>query len=269
MVHNKKNRFLAVAFLVCVVAAFAIISLERSSGRISVLFARIIPGSSTRISNPFQPIIDALFYARMLKQQNQELAEQNRTLAERVAQFEERSAQSDFHTQTQALLVNNYVHDARVIGAVLGSGNKRMVINAGSKQGVIIHDWIVIPERTLIGFVQMVNSDTSVIQTILDPELKITASVNRSALSGLFSFANGLGTLDYIAANQTIPQNELVMTSGQDGLFPKGLLLGITKTTFPSSHAPLQAVYVQLAASFANLDYVMVIRNTLELNANQ
>lgn len=75
--------------------------------------------------------------------------------------------------------------------------------------------------------------------------------------------AQGQGTdmlqLNLVRADQSVSVGDLVVTSGLDGVFPKGLLIGTITSADKPSGALYYNILVKPAASVSNLEEVLVI----------
>lgn len=115
---------------------------------------------------------------------------------------------------------------ARVIGKDLIAGRKTLLINRGLVDGVE-KLMAAISIGGVVGFVRQVNHNTSQILLITDTEFVADSIVQRSRVRGL---VEGLGRntcrLYYLQREDDVSIGDLVVTSGLNNIFPKGLPIG-------------------------------------------
>lgn len=156
---------------------------------------------------------------------------------------------------------------ATVIGRDAADTFHSFVINTGSADGVSVND-PVIYESYLVGVVKEVNVTSSVVWSILDPRVSISAYEIRSREDGYISNTaplslSGLSRLSGLDRATTILPGGIVCTSGVGGIFPRDLILGTVKEvrdqeTDISSYAVLEP-----GVDYANLIDVFVITSFL------
>ena len=115
---------------------------------------------------------------------------------------------------------------ARVIGKDLISGRKTILINRGWMDGVK-KLMAAISIGGVVGFIRQVNRNTSQVLLITDTEFVADSLVQRSRVRGL---TEGLGRntcrLYYLQREDDVLVGDLVVTSGINNIFPKGLPMG-------------------------------------------
>lgn len=112
----------------------------------------------------------------------------------------------------------------------------------------------------IIGQVSAVSPTSSQVRLITDDRSSVSAMVQESRAQGQ---AQGQGTdmlqLNLVRADQSVSVGDLVVTSGLDGVFPKGLLIGTITSADKPSGALYYNILVKPAASVSNLEEVLVI----------
>jgi rod shape-determining protein MreC len=115
---------------------------------------------------------------------------------------------------------------ARVIGDSSSAFASSIIINAGRDDGVLVNAIVVVSEG-LLGRVVRVGSNTSLVLTLLDLNSRIPVVVQRTRVRGIAAGFNGRKLhLDFISKVDDIRIDDLVVTSGTGGGFPKGLVVG-------------------------------------------
>ncbi len=191
------------------------------------------------------------------------LQQQNQALSEQIAQYEQSGIDAAFVRTAQQIPGTVLAHNARVQGFVFGTGGSKFVIDAGTDQGISQDDWVVIPGKILVGKIESVRPHTSVVSSIYGTDLKI-ASLASDRTPGLFSFQQGRFVMDYIPPSAQIATGTLVQTSGQDGMFAKGFLLGTVRSVHAVSDASAQEALIDPLFSMDQVQNVVVVKNSLK-----
>jgi rod shape-determining protein MreC len=66
-----------------------------------------------------------------------------------------------------------------------------------------------------------------------------------------------LPLMDYVANDEKVHPGEVILTSGEDRIFPKGLPVGVVKDA--SNSTPFQIIHVQPAVHLDRLEDVLVL----------
>jgi rod shape-determining protein MreC len=125
-------------------------------------------------------------------------------------------------------------HAATVIGREPTQRYTSLTIDQGSSDGVRVDAAVIAPDGVLVGRVVETGRWTSLIQLITDPLAGAGARLSASRATGLIS---GTGSaeleLRYVDSLTDVAPGEEVLTSGEDGIYPAGLLVGsVTSVTF-------------------------------------
>lgn len=116
---------------------------------------------------------------------------------------------------------------ARVIGINLSPHFLSMRIDRGEAQGVRMRMPVVTPEG-VVGQVVNAAGNTADVMLISDPQSKLGATIARSRVRAT---AIGVGdgkslSLEFASRNDDVVDGDVVITSGTDGVFPRGLVIG-------------------------------------------
>jgi rod shape-determining protein MreC len=114
----------------------------------------------------------------------------------------------------------------RVVGDSSSAFARSLIIHAGRAHGVVVNSIVVVPEG-LLGRVVRVGSQTSLVLTLLDLNSRIPVLVQRSRERGIAAGINGKKLhLEFVSKVADIQEEDLIVTSGVGGGFPKGLVVG-------------------------------------------
>ncbi len=115
---------------------------------------------------------------------------------------------------------------ARVIRRGIGRWSNTLVIDKGNKDGVK-KDMSVMTSRGLVGKVISVNEYSSEVMLLNDSLFRVSVRLMNSRAEGIASGEGRRVVIKYIPLEvQNISNNEPVITSGLDGLFPPGIPVG-------------------------------------------
>lgn len=116
---------------------------------------------------------------------------------------------------------------ARVIGVNLSPHFLSMRLNRGEDDGIRAHMPVVTPEG-VVGQVVGATGGSADVMLVSDPTSRLGATIARSRVRAT---AAGVGdgkslSLEFAARGDDVVNGDLVITSGTDGVFPGGLVIG-------------------------------------------
>lgn len=150
---------------------------------------------------------------------------------------------------------------ARVIGWDGNIGVRAITIDRGATNGIASGDAVVVG-RSVVGQVVAVGPLTSKVLLLVDRVSGIDALLETSRLRGVVQ-GNGDNrcSMEFVlnTPGLSIPAGEKVFTSGMDGVFPKGLLVGEIEVAAPESSDLFKALVVKPALTLSTLETVLVL----------
>jgi rod shape-determining protein MreC len=156
---------------------------------------------------------------------------------------------------------------ADVIGASADSNSQTVFINRGERDGVHRNMAVVTPDG-IVGKIFEAFPHTSQVLLITDRESGVGALLANTRTHGVVKGTAGpLLWMDYVSAGEKVPAGELILTSGEDKIFPKDLPVGTvasTKTGFP-----FQAIELDPAAHLDRLEEVLVLLTEHSLTSTE
>ncbi len=208
------------------------------------------------------------FYLRGVRAENRSLRAQIEQM--RLEQVR-MSQDADQARRLQALLAfkEQFISQTMAAQVIGGSGSelsRSVYIDKGYKDG-IKDDMAVITADGIVGKVLRVYRSTSLVLLIDDQTSGVGSILDKTRLQGILrGTPSGEVVLEKVMSDETVPAGELVLTSGGDGIFPKGLLVGrVTKVT-PGSDLFLN-IRVRPAADLSKLEEVLVVTKIDERQA--
>lgn len=190
-----------------------------------------------------------------------QVVEENRKLLNTIHNFKEIEAENK---RLRALLqfqekVEDRKITAQVIAKDVSSEFRSIRINKGSNAG-IQRGMAVVTHEGIVGRILRVTADYSDVITMLDNLSSIDSIVQRSRARGLIEGATDTTCiLRYALRTDDIEVGDVIVSSGLDGVYPKGLMLGNVIKVEKKSFGVTQNVEVQPSVDFSKLEEVLVI----------
>jgi len=121
----------------------------------------------------------------------------------------------------------------------------------------------VINEDGVVGIVQTVSDNFSVVIPILNPKAKISCKLKRSNYFGTLAW-NGIdyrfAELIDVPRHVRLLKGDSVLTSGYSSVFPEGIMVGKVESFSKKESDNYYKIKVRLAVNFRTLSYVKVIQ---------
>ncbi len=202
----------------------------------------------------------------------QDKTQENESLKAQIAKLEtqniELGEKAKFLDQTNAAnrlqSLSNYERvTARVIGRDSEPWFNTVVIDAGTLSGVILNQPVVASEGGLVGRVIQTSPVSSRVLLITDERhgggAMIALTTGGRALGVLKGRNESLCSMNFGDPPEKLDNGEQVITSGQDQLYPQGLLIGRVTNLSPGGAVP-SSIDVEPAARLAHLETVAVLK---------
>jgi rod shape-determining protein MreC len=208
------------------------------------------------------------FYLRGVRAENRNLKAQ----IERMSLEQVRISQdADQARRLQALLAfkEQFISQTMAAQVIGGSGSEqsRLVFIDKGENDHIKRDMAVITADGIVGKVLNVYSSTSQVLLINDQTSGVGALLDKTRLQGILrGTPAGEVMLEKVMSDENVPPGEMVLTSGGDGIFPKGLLVGRVTKVGAGSDLFLN-IRVRPAADLSRLEEVLVVTKIDERQA--
>ena len=223
------------------------------------LIDRVVPNFSWATS-PLTGTINILGSARSytrIYQQNKDLRrelQQMKAWKEAALQREQENA--------RLLDLNNVRLDpkfTKITGVVLAdSGSpfrQTVLLNIGKRDG-IVDGWAAIDGIGLVGRIAGVGERTSRVILLGDTSSRVAVTIDSNGQTGLVVGDNtSQPPIEFLENPETVRPGDRVMTSGDGGVFPSGILVGQVTQTQSGR------LRVRLAADMQRLEFLRVIRH--------
>jgi rod shape-determining protein MreC len=149
---------------------------------------------------------------------------------------------------------------ARVVGEDIKNWFKCIILDKGKSSGITIKMPVVTP-RGLVG--QVVETDRWVAKVMVVNDTNSSVDVyveGRNTRGILEGTGQTLLKLKYIRKNDEIEIGDKLITSGKDGIYPKGLATGIVTTVNRSKPGIFSEIEVMPFNNFNILEEVLVLK---------
>lgn len=146
---------------------------------------------------------------------------------------------------------------ARVYSTYPFNNFDRLLINAGSEQGIILGDVVMVKPGIFLGEVIAVNKNTSEVRTLYDQGLEIPVKIGDGKTDALLVGGHEV-KLTLISKKKSAQSGQTVLTAAKQ--YPYGLLLGTTKDLRDSSDNLFQEATLQTPYSVSDLNDVYVLK---------
>jgi len=154
---------------------------------------------------------------------------------------------------------NYHFISARVIGKEQAALSKTILINKGAVHG-LRNGMPVIAPPGLIGRLVDVSWHVSKVLLFIDENSNIGAIVQRTRTQGIIGGAGPRGLiLKYISKTQDVKDGDVIVSSGLDGIFPKGLLIGQVSHVDRQDASLFLKINVAPFVDFSKLEEILIL----------
>lgn len=248
------------------------------------VLAMVSDGASTPVSNavsivftPVQKLADVVSDkvqdAGAYFRSSASYKNENERLKQKIAEYENQLAQygdmaqkiSSYETMLGVKEENPDFElcSADIIGTDDGDLFTTLIINKGSNHNVSAKDPVVMGNY-LVGIVKKAYPSYSVVETILNPGINISAIESKTrevayVTTDLEHVKNGLCLMESLDRTTSITPGGLVVTSGIGGLYPKGLIIGSVKEISESKFELSSYAVIEPGVEINEIEDVFVI----------
>jgi len=147
---------------------------------------------------------------------------------------------------------------------------RTIVINKGSGDGIRVNMPVIAyqgGQQAVVGTVMEVRGGLSRIAPIISPAVRIGVKLQESRFPGLlcgYSGNSNLCKMDYISRAAFITFGDVVITSGQGGVFPPGIIVGSVIKSYALESSAYQRAIVKPVIDYNLVEDVFVIKKDLD-----
>lgn len=146
----------------------------------------------------------------------------------------------------------------QVIGKDVTPASTTVTVNKGSEAG-LAKGMAVIAPTGVVGRVEAATGGTAKVALVTDPGVAIAVRVQRNREEGLLEGRLSHCVLKYVSFYADIQQGDLLVTSGLDGVYPKGLPVAYVVKVNKHESRPFQDVVAKPVAGLSQLEEALVL----------
>ena len=148
---------------------------------------------------------------------------------------------------------------AEVIAAAASPEFRTVTIDKGTAAGLRT-DMAVISPAGVVGRVILPSGRAAKVQLLIDRNAAAGAMIERTRVQGVVEgFGDGSLRMEYVPGTSDVKPGDLVVTSGIDGIYPKGFVIGTIEQVERGSGG-YHLITVRPAVDFQRLEEVLVVR---------
>lgn len=268
---GSSSRSFVLACLVLIFISLCLIAYSARNPEVTEIGAR----AAQEVSSPIQESISSsvdFFSSLMGKYQALvEAREQNESLKNRIAVLEtENSRLREFEVENKRLAELLHFSEnqklngiaARVIGHDAVNWVESVIVDAGLANGVKRGMPAVDGSGGVVGRIVSVTSGAAQVLLITDRSSGVDVLLQDSRARGILRGADkNLCELSFVDSEAQVAVGDRVITSGMDGIYPKGLTIGVVSAAEKDPRGMFQKVQITPQVQFKRLEEVLVIAN--------
>jgi len=223
------------------------------------VFAQVQRGLSTGILS-VRRVWGKYVWLRGVQAENAELRRQLETVE---VQYQERRAQADRAHSLEELLAlrdrsNLETVAAEIIAASASPDFRTLTIDKGTTQK-LKSDMAVIAAAGVVGRIVVPSRNAAKVQLLIDRNAAAGALIERSRAQGVvLGGGDERLRLEYVAEASDVAVGDLVVTSGIDGIYPKGFTIGQVESV-EKNGPTYRRITIKPAVNFSTLETVLVV----------
>ena len=258
---------------------FCIISLSVQGGGATVTFEGVVSAILTPFSRGYNAIERGLSSLFSGFEDTDSLKENIRQLNARLARYDAMQIEmiqaelAELKTENDRLRnmldlrgkVRYQSIAAELISKDPDNWFRTLVVNRGSDDGVEVNMPVIAYQngrRVVVGKIVEVRGSISRIQPIVAPDIKIGCKLNENKIPGLlsgYSYNADYCVVNYISRATPAKKGDIIITSGQAGVFPPELYIGTVERTELSETNPYQRIIVKPFVDYSLLEEVFIL----------
>jgi rod shape-determining protein MreC len=146
---------------------------------------------------------------------------------------------------------------AEIIAAGASPEFRTMTIDKGSSDG-LKPDMAVIAPAGVVGRVILPSARAAKVQMLIDRNAAAGALIERTRAQGVIVGQGDTLRMEYVPGTADVQEGDLVVTSGIDGIYPKGFAIG-TVESVDRGPGTYHDISVRPAVDFSRLEEVLVV----------
>jgi len=263
----RRNRVLLTAVALLVLSLLLVSISARSPRRQDPVAQMVLDGLAplqsglTVARGTVQQIWNGYVWLIRVSRENQRLRDRLAALDQQATQLEEleqtnRRLESLLQFRTE---LRGEAYGARVIGRDPLLGSRTITVDRGRRDG-IRKGMAVLSPQGVVGQIIEVGWTASRALVLTDHNSGIDALVQRTRARGIVQGSMGDGChMKYLRQGEDVAVGDRVVTSGMDGIFPKGILIGEVTEVSRRNRGLLQVATLSPSAPLDRIEEVLVV----------
>ena len=260
-------------FMAVIVAHIVLISAQVNTQRGIPVLESVVFGTFAEVQRAATSVVSGAQDTWQNYFALQQIRRENEALSQEVAQLritlqQERALAQQSRTLQQVLELKDAAEVRTTAAAVIGSAPdpqfRTITISKGTQDG-LQRDMAVVAPSGVVGRILMPSARASKVQLLIDRNAGAGVMIERSRAMGVISGSGmdelslqaGLVGLDYVPSTADVKVGDRVITSGVDGIYPKGFVVGEIQSV--EREAGEYRIKVRPAVDFASLETVLVV----------
>ncbi len=196
----------------------------------------------------------------------QSVRSDNEQLRREVAQLQvalqqQRALAQQSRTLVELLKLREGIQlDTVAAGVIAGSASpdfRTITIDKGSSDG-LRPDMAVIAPAGVVGRIITPSARAAKVQLLIDRNAAAGAIVERSRAQGVVEGTGGSLRLNYVSGTADVQSGDVISTSGIDGIYPKGFVIGQIESV-ERGFGEFGAIVIRPAVDFSSIEAVLVV----------
>ncbi len=220
-------------------------------------FQKVVMGTTRFLRN----IWEHYFFLISVAEDNERLRQELRQAKAMNHQFKETTLMNERLRQMLGLAqeMQEEVLAARVVGKDPSPWFQTVMVDKGSAEGVVKGQPVVNPEG-IVGIVTEATAHFAKVMLLTDPNSAVDAVVQHSRARGIVKGgAAGHCVFNFVLRKHSVAEGDTVVSSGMDGVFPKGLPVGEVASIIKHEAGIFQDVTLTPYVDFERLEKVLIV----------
>lgn len=267
----KSVQFKIFIFVLCslLIGTVIAVATDNSVSPASTVFSAVltpVQKLAGKVSERFSWFSSSFASAGNLKIENDKLKEQIAEYENQLADYNEMKHKITAYERMLEIKEKNKdfaLENANIIGTDSADIFSSLIIDKGTSDGIEVND-PVIYGNYLVGVVRKVNKSYSVIETILNPDVNVSAIESKTRETAYVTTTveyseGGKCILSSLERTTAVSPGAIVLTSGIGGIFPKGLIIGTVSQVLQSDYDISNYAVITPGAEIDKIEDVFVI----------
>lgn len=267
----KSTQFKIFVVVLCALfvgAVFAVVGQNDSSPFTSVVSTVFSPLQKLTgaISDKFGWFQSSFASASVYKNENEQLKELIAEYESKLVEYDDIKHKISSYEEMLGVKAENpdfVLQPANIIGTDVADVFSSLIIDKGTNDGVKVNDPVV-SGNYLVGIVKKVNPSYSVVLTLLNPSVNVSAIESKTREAGyvttnLENSENARCILAGLERTTSVSPGGIIVTSGIGGIYPKGLIIGTVLQVLETGYDLTSYALINPGADIPLLEDVFVI----------